>query len=169
MDLVLFNRQRLEFVIVPIGRGGAFGRFRGTLGLSCGAPTPPRAVAVGQLRYRKDSFGIAFSLLLASHRAEQAQIVTFDGEAATPRLKVADGAMFVQNERGRFSTAAGRPDCVDGLARPSDVVRDLHGSAAVAVATDQCSGVCQYPGSLQQRERTETREQLVGEVRLFPG
>jgi len=76
--------------------------------------------------------------------------------------------MFVQNERGRFPTAAGRPDCVDGLARRSDVVRDLHSSAAVAVARDQCSGVCRYPGGLQQRERT-THEQLVGKVRLVPG
>jgi hypothetical protein len=96
VDLVLFNRQGLEFVIVPIGWGAAFGRCRGTLGVSSGALTPPRAVAVRELRYCKDSLGTAFRLLFGGHRVEQAQIVTFDGEAATPRLKVADGAMFVQ-------------------------------------------------------------------------
>ncbi len=64
---------------------------------------------------------------------------------------------------------ADRPDSVDGLARPGDVVRDLNGSAPVAVAIDQCSGVCQYPGSLQQRERTETHEQLAERSSLSQG
>ena len=169
MNLVLLDRQGLEFVVVSDDRGGAFGGFCGTLGVRSGALTPSRAIAVGQLRYREDSLRIAFRPLLAGHRGEQAQIVTFDGETATPRLEVADGAMPVQNERRRLPTVAGRPDRVDDLARPGDVVRDLHGFSAVTIAVDQCSGVCQNPGDLRQRERTETHEQAVGNVRLVPG
>src|SRR3954470_18901123 len=96
MDLVLLNRQGPKFVIVPDGRGGAFGGFRRTLDVRFGTLAPSRVVAVGQLRYRETTLGNAFRPLLAGHRGEQAQIVTFDGEAATPRLEVADGAMPVQ-------------------------------------------------------------------------
>ena len=64
---------------------------------------------------------------------------------------------------------AGCPDRVDGLARSDDVVPDLHGFSAVPFAVDQCSGVCQYPGGLRQRERTETHEEAVGKARLVPG
>src|SRR3954454_16368569 len=106
MDLALLQSQGLEFVIVSGNKGGVFGGFCETLSVRSGALTPPGAIAVGQLRYRENSPGIAFRPLLASHRGEQAQIVTFDGEAATPRLEVADGAVPVQDKWGRFPTAA---------------------------------------------------------------
>src|SRR3954470_1664077 len=141
MDLVLLNRQGPKFVIVPGGRGGAFGGFRGTLGVSFGTLTPSRVVAVGQLRYRETTLGNAFRPLLAGHRGEQAQIVTFYRETATLRLEIADGAMPVQDQRGRFPTAAGRPDRFDDLASPSHVVSDLHRFSAVPLAVDQCSSV----------------------------
>ena len=108
MDLALLDRQGLEFVVVSGSWGSAFGGFGGTLGVRSGALAPPRAVAVGQLRYREDTLGIAFRPLLAGHRGEQTQIVAFDGEAATPRLEIADSAMPVQDEWGRLPTAAGR-------------------------------------------------------------
>ena len=60
MDLVLLNRQRLEFVIVLGDRSGASGGLRGILGVRFDALMPPGAVAVGELRYRGYSFGIAF-------------------------------------------------------------------------------------------------------------
>src|SRR3984893_18754914 len=116
MDLILLNRQGLEFVVVPEGRGGAFGGFRETHGVRFGALASPRPIAIGQLRYREDSLGIVFRPLLGGHRVKQAQIVTFNGDAATPRLEVADGAMPVKNERGRLPTAAGRLDRFDDLA-----------------------------------------------------
>src|SRR5271166_598374 len=156
MDLILLNRQGLEFVIVPRGRGGAFGGYGGTLGVRFAALSSARPKAVGQLRYREDSLGIAFRPLLAGHRVKQAQIVTFYGEAATPRLEVADGAMPVKNERRRLPTAAGRRDRIDDLASLGHVLPDLQGFAAVPLAVDQCSGVCQYPGGLRQWKCTET-------------
>src|SRR5271165_5798866 len=113
MDLVLLNRQSLEFVIVLDDRSGASGGFRGILGVRSGALTPSGAVAVGQLCYRGYSLGIAFRPLLAGHRGEQAQIVMFDGEIAAPRLEIADGTMPVQNERRWLPTLAGRPDRFD--------------------------------------------------------
>ena len=128
----------------------AFGGIGGTPGVRSGAFTPTRSVAVGQLRYREDTLGIAFRPLLAGHCGEQTQIVTLDGEAATPRLEIADCAMPVQDEWGRFPTVAGRLDRGDGLARPSDVVPDLHSSAAVAIAVNQRSSVWQYPGPLRK-------------------
>jgi hypothetical protein len=70
MDLALLNSQGLEFVVVSGDRGGPFGGFCGTLGVRSGALPPPWAVAVGQLRYRDDPFGIAFRPLLAGHRGE---------------------------------------------------------------------------------------------------
>ena len=97
-----------------------------------------------------------FAPLLPGHRGEQAQIVTVDGESATPRLEVADGAMPVQNERRRLPTAAGRSDRFDDLAGPGHVVLNLQSFAAVFLAVDQCSGVCEYPGSLRQCKCTET-------------
>src|SRR5271155_1122571 len=150
MDLILLNRQGLEFVIVPGGRGGAFGGYHETLGVGFGALASARPIAVGQLRYREDSLGIAFRPLLAGHRVKQAQIVTFYGEAATPPLEVADGAMPVQNERRWLPTTAVRPDRFDDLASPSHVVPNLQSFAAMPLAVNQCSGVCQYPGSPRQ-------------------
>src|SRR5271155_3075824 len=158
MDLILLNRQGLEFVIVPGGRGGAFGGYGGTLGVRSAALSSARPIAVGQLRYREDSLGIAFRPLLAGHRAKQAQIVTFYGEAATPRLEVADGAMPVQNERRWLSTAAGRPNRFADLASPGHVIPSLQSFAAMPLAVNQCSGVCQYPGSLRQCKCTETHD-----------
>jgi hypothetical protein len=63
-------------------------------------------------------------------------------------------------------------DCanrVDNLARPSDVVPDLHRSVAVPIAMDHRSDVWQYPGGLRQSKRTETHEQAVGKIWLVPG
>ena len=151
-------------MVVSGDRGGAFGGFCATLGIRSGALTPPGAIAVGQLCYRGDSFGIAFRPLFAGHRGEQAQIVTFYGEMATLWLKVADGAMPVQNERWRAPTLTACADRVDNLARPGDEVSDLHGFAAVVIATDQYSGVPQCPGGLRERERTETHTQAVEKV-----
>ena len=51
----------------------------------------------------------------------------------------------------------------------TSVVPDLHSFTAVPFAVDQCSCVCQYPGGLRQRKRTETHEEAVGKVRLVPG
>jgi hypothetical protein len=148
MDLALLDSQRPEFVIVSGDRGGAFGGFSGTLSIRFGALTPPGAIAVGQLCYRGDSFGIAFRPLFAGHRGEQAQIITFDGETATPRLEIADGAMPVQNEWRRVPTVAGRPDRVDSLARSGDEFRDLQGFMSVTIAVDQCSSVRNEPDAL---------------------
>ena len=168
MDLVLLNRQGLEFVIVLDDPSGASGGTCGMLGIKPGPLTPPGAVAVRQLRYRGYSLGVAFRTLFAAHRSEQGQIVTFDGEIATPQLEVADGAMPVQHEWRRFPTLAACPDSVDDLARLGDVLPDLQGS----VASHRHRSVfrCQAnPGDLRQCERTETHEQAVGKVRLVPG
>src|SRR5215467_13736733 len=158
MYLILLNCQGLEFVIVPRGLGGAFGGYRGTLSVRFGTFPSARPIAVGQLRYREDSLGMAFRPLLAGHCAKQAQIVSFYCEATTPRLEVADGTMSVQNERRRLPTAAGRSDRFDDLAGPGNVVLNLQSFAAVFLAVDQCSGVCEYPGSLQQCKCTETHD-----------
>src|SRR6202050_4781072 len=139
MNLVLLDRQGLEFVVVPDDQSGTFARFFGTLGVRSVALAPSRAVAVRQLRYREDALRIAFCALLASHRTEQAQIVAFDGEAATPWLEVANGAMLVQNQRGRFPAVAGRPNRVDRLARPDSVVPDPHSFTVVPFAVDHNS------------------------------
>lgn len=93
----------------------------------------------------------------------------FDGESATPWLKVADGAVPVQDKRWRLPAGPSSPDHLNGLARPDDVVPNPHATATVAIAVDQCSGVCQCPDGLRQRERTKTNEQVVGKVRLVPG
>ena len=78
--------------------------------------------------------------------------------------------MPVQDERRRLPAAAGCLDRVDGLARPGDVVPDPHGSVAVAIAVDQCSGICQYPSSLRQRERTETQASAIATLeQIAPG
>ena len=44
------------------------------------------------------------------------------------------------------------------MARPGGVVPDFHGSVAVALATDQCSGVWQYPGGLRQKTLRQVLE-----------
>ena len=77
MDLVLFDRQGLEFVIVPIGLGSAFGRFRGTVDVSSGAPTPPRAVAVEQLR-TASGWGAAVTLGATRRRIISGFIEIYD-------------------------------------------------------------------------------------------
>ena len=118
-------------MVIPGDRGGTFGGLGGTLGVRSSALAPPWAVAIRHLLYREDSFGVAFRSLLAGHRREQTQIVMFDGEIATPQLKVADGAMFVQDQRGRLSALLSCPDRLNGLARPGDVIPDAHGSVAV--------------------------------------
>ena len=168
MNLVLLDRQGFEFVVVPGYRSGTFARFFGTLDVRSVALAPSRAVAVRQLRYREDSLGIAFCPLLAGHRAEQAQIVAFDGEAATPWLEVANGAMPVQDQRGWL-----RPWQVTPIASMvwrvrTSVVPDLHSFSAVPFAVDHRSGVCQNPGGLRQRERTETHEEAVGKRPACP-
>src|SRR5258705_8816198 len=169
MNLVLLDGEGLEFVVVPDYRGGAFAGFIRTLSVRSFALAPSRAIAIRELRYREDSLCIAFCPLFGGHRAEQAQIVAFDGEAATPRLEVANGAMLVQNGRGRLRAAADSPDRVNRLARPEDVVLDLHGFSVAPFAIDHHSGVCQNPGGLRQRERTETHEEAVEKARLVPG
>src|SRR6266853_1678706 len=115
MDLVLLNRQGLEFVIVLDDRSCASDGFCGMLGVRPSPLTPAGAVAVGQLRYRRYSLGIEFRPLLGGHCGKQAQIIAFDGEAATPRLKVANGAMPVQGQRWWLRAVAGYPDRVDVL------------------------------------------------------
>ena len=110
----------------------------------------------------------AFRPLFAGHRGEQAQIITFDSETATPRLEIADGAMPVQNEWRRVPTVAGRPDRVDSLARSGDEFRDLQGFMSVTIAVDQCSSVRNEPDALRERERTETQAKVVGDVWLVP-
>jgi hypothetical protein len=151
MDLVLFESQGPEFVVVSRDRGDKFGGFGGTLGIRPGSLASPWAVAIRHLRYRKDPLGITFRPLPAGHRREQAQIVVFDGESATPWPEVADGAMPVQDKRWRLPAAPSSPDCVDGLSRPDNVVRNPHGSVTVSIAVDHGSCVCQYPGGLRQR------------------
>src|SRR5271169_2058624 len=148
MNLAFLDGQCLEFVVVFCVWGDAPFRFGGILRVRSGALLSSRPIAVGQLRYREDSLRIAFCTLLAGHRVKQAQVVAFDGEAATPRLEVADGAMLVQDDRRRLPTAPGPPDRFDDLASPSHAVPDLHSSVAVATAVNQCPGVGQYPGGL---------------------
>jgi hypothetical protein len=141
MNLVLLDGQGLEFVVAPEYRSGAFASFFGTLCVSSVVLAPSRAVAIRQLRYREDSIRIAFCPLLASHRTKQAQIVAFDCEVATSWLEVANGAMLVQDQRGRLRTVADRPNRVDRLTRPDDVVFDLDSFSVVPFAVDHCSGV----------------------------
>src|SRR5216684_3141986 len=105
MNLPLLDCQGLEFDVVRDNRRGAFGGFRGTLGVRSGALASPRAVTIGEVRYGDNSLGIAFRPLLDGHSGDQAQIVTFDSEAATPRLEVADGTMPVQDEGRRLPAA----------------------------------------------------------------
>ena len=110
-----------------------------------------------------------FCLLLAGHRAEQAQIVAFNGEAATPLLEVANGAMPIQEQWGRLPIVVGCHDRINGLARPDGVISDLHGLSAVSLAVDHCSGVCQNSGDLRLCKCTETHQQAVGNVGFVPG
>jgi hypothetical protein len=165
MNLVLLDRQGLEFVVAPEDRRGAVASFFGTPDVRSVALAPSRTVAVRQLRYREHSFRVAFCPLLASHRTEQAQIVAFDGKAATPRLEVANGAMLVQNGREEVRAAAARPDRVDRLVRPEDMVLDLHDFSVKPFTVDHHSGVCQNPGGLRQGERAETHEESVKKAR----
>jgi hypothetical protein len=169
MDLVLLNREGLEFVIVLDDRSGASTGFRGILGVRSGALMPPGAVAVGQLRYRGYSLGSAFRPLLAGHRGEQAQVVAFNGNAATPWLEITNGAMPIQYKWGLFLTEAVRPDLVDGLTRRRDLISNPHISVTGAIAVDEYSCVCQYASILRQRERAETEKQSVRKARLIPG
>src|SRR5271157_5513280 len=134
MNLVLLNRQGLEFVIVLDDRSGAFGRFCGILGVRFGPLTPSGAVAVGELCYRGYSLGIAFRPLLAGHRSEQAQIVMFDGKVATPRLEIADRTMLVQYQRRWLLALTTCLDCFDDLACSGQVVRHLHSFSAISIA-----------------------------------
>src|SRR5271154_1709612 len=161
MDLVLLNRQGLEFVIVLDERSGALRRFCGIFGVRFGPLMPSGAVAVGQLCYRGYSLRIAFRPLLAGHRREQAQIVKCDGKVATPRLEIADCTMIVQYERRRLLALTTCLDCIDDLTCWGQVVRDLHSFSAISLAVDQCSDVWQYAGGLRQRECTETHGQVV--------
>src|SRR5215469_5708685 len=87
MDLLLFESQGPQFVVVSRDWGDKFGGFAATLGTRLTSASP-WAVAIRHLRYRKDSLCITFRPLLAGHRRKQAQIVVFDGESATPRLEV---------------------------------------------------------------------------------
>ena len=103
------------------------------------------------------------------HRREQAQIVVFDGESATPWLEVTDGAMPIQDKRWRLPVALSSPDFVNSLARPDNVVCNPYGSMTEAIAVDQGSCVCQYAGGLRQRERAKTNEQAVRRFQLVPG
>ena len=135
---------------------GTSSGFDEALSVGSRALAPSRAVAIGQLRYREDSLGIALRPFLGRHRGEQAQIVAFDGKTAALRLEVADGAMPVQNEWRCFPTVADRSDLVNYLTRSANMVTDLHGSVVGTIAVNQCSGVGQNPGTLRQREGTKT-------------
>ena len=122
-----------------------------------GALASPRPIAIGQLRYREDSLGIVFRPLLAGHRVKQAQIVTFYGEAATPRLEVADGAMPVKNERRRLPTAAGRRDRFDDLASLGHVLPDLQGFCGGAPrrrSVFRCLPISRWPATVQVHRNT---------------
>src|SRR5277367_6250810 len=167
MDLVLLDGQGLEFVIVFGDWSGAFLGYVGALNVRFGALAPARTVAVRQLRYREESLAIAFRPLLAGHRSEQAQILTFDGNAATPWLEVADRAMSVQNERRRFFTAAGRLDRRNDPERSWDMVCDLYAFVAVTMAVDKCCSVRNGLAALREAERPETQANLVGDVWLI--
>jgi len=101
MNLVLLNRQSFEFVVVPDHQCLASAAVLGPLGVRS-ALARTRAVAVRQLRYREDSLRVASCPLLGGHRAQEAQIVAFDSELATPRLEVTDGAMPVEDAGGRI-------------------------------------------------------------------
>lgn len=169
MDLVLFDSQGPQFVVVSRDRGDKFGGFGGTLGIRPSSLSSPWAVAIRHLRDRRDALCIKFRPLPAGHRREQAQIVVLDGESATPRLEVADSTMPVQDKRFRLPAAPSSPDCINGLARTDNVVCNSHGSVTVAITVDQGSCVCHYPGGLRQRKRAKTNEQAVGRIRLVPG
>jgi hypothetical protein len=110
-----------------------------------------------------------FCPLLAGHGAEQAQIVAFDGEAATPLLEVANGAMPIQEQRGWLSAVAGYHDRVDRLARPDGVVPDLNGFSAVPLAVDHCSGVGQNAGDLRQPSAPKHTSRLLETCGLSQG
>ena len=98
-----------------------------------------------------------FARSLLGHSGEQAQIVAFGGEAATPRLEVADGAMPVQDERWWLPIAAGCPDRVDDLARPGDMVPDLHrfcGGNHRRRSVFQCLPVSRWPATARAHRNT---------------
>jgi hypothetical protein len=77
--------------------------------------------------------------------------------------------MLIQDQRRRFSPMAHCFYRVNSLTRPGGVFPDLHSFSVVVVAVDHRSGVCQNPGGLQQCERTETNEQIVGNLQFVPG
>jgi hypothetical protein len=84
MNLVFLDRQGLEFVIIPEYRAGAVASFLGPFGVWSIALATSRAIAVRQLHYRENSIRMEFYPLLDGRGAEQAQVVAFDGKAATP-------------------------------------------------------------------------------------
>ena len=93
----------------------------------------------------------------------------FDSETATPGLEIADDAMPVHDEWRRLRIAPVHADRVNDFARSGDVVPDPHGSTAVAIPMNEYSGVWQHASGLQQRKRTETKQQGVRKVRFVPG